>query len=250
MNKASNGHIAFEVISLLGMLALFCVVTRIWPLLFLVVPGILIAAVRLLFISVQTPQPVIPETQPAPQLPVSEQDVLRVAYGVLQRRITEQVTGRYPVARWIWNVPNAMDRFAQGLPLTVVLSQAGGYKKAEVQVHNLQFRGLLYESVIPEAQKETAQDTDDKPDAPEDAPQETEPADYSLLAFEWCEANLLRLNDLCNAAIAGNSESLLIPADMLPHEDSWEWICQELTRNGFPEAVISNGGIQVGLPMH
>jgi hypothetical protein len=44
MSNESKSHIAYEVLVVLGILAAFCVITRIWPLLFLVVPAVLIAA--------------------------------------------------------------------------------------------------------------------------------------------------------------------------------------------------------------
>jgi hypothetical protein len=35
---------------------------------------------------------------------------------------------------------------------------------------------------------------------------------------------------------------------MLPCADSWDAICRELIRNGFPDAVLSENGIQADLP--
>jgi len=138
-------RIAAEILIILAVLAIFCVITSLWPLVFLVIPGILIAALRLLFLKAKKK----PDKPKAANVPASlpeqtEQDVLRIAFGILQRRITEQVTSRYPAARWIWDVPDAMDCFAENKPLVILLNQAGGFKKAKIQVYNLQFRGILY----------------------------------------------------------------------------------------------------------
>ena len=239
MNRDLKKRIAYEVLIILGVLVLLCYITRLWPLLFLVIPFILITALRLLFMLVKKakgPAPVIP--LPVPPRPDTEQDVVRVAFGILQRRITEQVTSRYPAARWVWGVPDVIERFAGDLPLTIVLNRAGGFSKAAVQVHNLQFCGLLYETAIPDIPEETPPESDD----------DMERMDYSALAFEWADANLLALNTCCNEALAGGETALLIPAHELPHPDSWPDICAELMRNGFTGADVQEDGIMVTLP--
>jgi hypothetical protein len=254
MSKNVKSRVAFEVLMILLALGLFCVITRIWPLLFLVIPGILIASLRLLFLSAQKPAAQDPAMiRPEPPRPATEQDILRVAYGILQRRITEQVVARYPAARWVWDAPNAIAKLARGEALVILLSQAGGFRRAAVQVHNLQFRGLLYETVTPEksnAPEDPPLDEDGDSGMPDeiDGSDSEEPVDYSALAFEWIETSLPRLNELSNEAIAEGKSKLLIPADMLPCADSWDAIRNELIRNGFAEAVLTENGIQADLP--
>jgi hypothetical protein len=254
MGKNTKSRVAFEVLMILSSLALFCAITRIWPLLFLVIPGILIAALRLLFLSVQKPA----EQESCamcsePSRPNTEQDIFRVAYGILQRRITDRVTARYPAARWVWDAPNAIEKLARGESLVILLSQAGGFGRATVQVHNLQFRGLLYETVASEKQNASEEPPFDEdgdhgiPDEVEGSDSE-EPVDYSALAFGWIETALPRLNELSNEAVARGKSTLLIPADMLPCADSWDAIRRELIRNGFSDAVLSESGIQAALP--
>ena len=156
MNTDSKRRIANEVVNILGVTALLCLVMRIWPLLFLVIPAIIAAALRLLFLSSKDP---VKKTSaerdevkkpPASTCPENEQDVVRIAFGILQRRIADGVTARYPAARFVWCEPNPIENFSQDMPLSIVLSQAGGFRRAIVQVHNLQFKGLLYETVAPE----------------------------------------------------------------------------------------------------
>jgi hypothetical protein len=249
MNKGFKERITFEVLMILTALALFCLVTRLWPLVFLVIPGILIAALRLLFLSAKkkTDVPVSAAAPPEPPRPDTEQDVIRIAFGILQRRVAEQVASRYPAARWVWAVPNAAECFARNLPLTILLSRAGGFGKAAVQVHNLQFQDLVYETAEPGKPDEPPPDADTDGGG-EDAPEADETVDYALIAFQWAEANLLNLNSRCNDAIAEGETTLLIQAHDLPHPDSWPEICAELTRGGFTDACARENGILVTIP--
>jgi hypothetical protein len=241
----------FEVLMILTALAMFCLITRLWPLLFLVVPGIIIAALRLLYVSAKkgTAVPASAEALPEPPRQDTEQDVARIAFGILQRRITEHVVSRYPAARWVWEVPNAIERLTEGLPLTILLNRAGGFRKAMVQVHNLQFCGLAYETAGAGRPDEPPPEIDiDGDTGCEDTSYPGDTVDYALVAFQWVEANLLALNNRCNDSIAVGKPSLLIPACDLPHTDSWQDICSELTRNGFTETVVQTDGICVSIP--
>ena len=138
---------------------------------------------------------------------------------------------------------DAFGQFSEGRPLTILLNGAGGYRKAAVQVKDLQLVGLVYESVqgsdVPETESESGE--------PEDGEhsQQPEPVDYGLLAFEWVEANLQRLNSQSNEAVACGQSGFRIPAEELPHGDSWPAVCTELVRNGFASAAPLADGIQV-----
>lgn len=251
MGKGFKERIAFEVLVILMALLLFCLITRLWPLVFLVVPGILIAALRMLFLPAKkkTDDPIPAVTPPEPPQPDNEQDVIRIAFGILQRRVTEQVTSRYPSARWVWELPDTMERFAGGLPLTILLNRAGGFRKAMVRVHSLQFHSLIYEAADTGRPDEPPPELDDDGDPGDTGvPEAGDTVDYALIAFQWVEANLLDLNSRCNDAIAEGQTTLLIPASDLPHLDSWPEICGELTRNGFTEADAQEDGIEVALP--
>jgi len=251
MGKSFKGRIAFEVLIILGALMLFCLITRLWPLVFLVVPFILIAALRTLFLSAKketatqapTPMPA------APPHTDTEDGVVRIAFGVLQRRVTEQVTSRHPSARWVWEASDTIGRFTEGLPLVILLNRAGGYRRAIVQTHNLQFRAIAYESAEPAAPDEPPPEFDADGDCGvEGAPGSGETIDYALIAFQWVEANLLALNGRCNDAIAEGHTTMLIPGSDLPHPDSWLAVCDELTRSGFACADVQGTGISVTLP--
>lgn len=251
MQKNFKERIAFEVLMILGILGLLCLITRLWPLLFLVILGILVAALRLLFVSARK-QEVVQITTAYPQEPLrpdTEQDVIRSAFGVLQRRISERIASNYPAARWVWDVPDAMQRFADDLPLMILLSQAGGFRRATVSVRNMQFCGLVYETADSYRPDKPPPDSDADGDyGAEDANNPAEPVDYALIAYQWVEAHLLELNNKCNIAIAANQTTLLIPACELPHPDSWQGVCDELLRNGFTQAEALEDGISLTIP--
>ena len=142
-NKEFKRHIAYEVLTILGTLALLLFVYRLWPILLLVILGIFIAAMRLLFLSarkVENIPPLLPAARPEP----TDQDIRDMAFGSMQRRITELVTADFPNARWVWKTPNAMHNIATGNEVRILLNHAGGYREAIVVIRGLQVCSLTY----------------------------------------------------------------------------------------------------------
>ena len=142
-NKEFKRHIAYEVLTILGTLALLLFVCRLWPILLLVILGIFIAAMRLLFLSarkVENIPPLLPAARPEP----TDQDIRDMAFGSMQRRITELVTADFPNARWVWKTPNAMHNIATGNEVRILLNHAGGYREAIVVICGLQVCSLTY----------------------------------------------------------------------------------------------------------
>jgi hypothetical protein len=137
-----------------------------------------------------------------------------------------------------------MERFSQSLPLTILLNRAGGFRKASVTIQNLRFIGLVFENVSTDVPDEPPPESDNGGDPGSDEGT----VDYTLIAFEWVEVRLLELNTRCNEAIADGHKTLLIPANDLPHPDSWPEVCAELTRNGFDGASVRKDGVEVTLP--
>lgn len=238
MTPEKKKQVLNDVFTLVMMIAVLVMIVRLWPILLLLLIGLIAYALWTLFHVAR--QPV--KTEPVPLLmlpaPVSEQSMLTTAFGLLQRRITEEVLVRYPNARWVWGVPDAFRQFSSGGDLVILLNRAGGYQRAAVQVRELQFIGLCYgpEPSSPEA-PQTSEETTEEEQPPE--------VDYGLLAFEWAEANLQRLNMQSNEAIAAGQDGFRIPAEELPHGDSWPTLCAELIRSGFAAAEPLANGIQV-----
>lgn len=214
---------------------------KIWPIPLAFLLALLVHVVRKL-LRRERPQhsssPV--QTPPAvkPTVSITEQDLLALAFGLLQRRISERVTAAYPGAKWVWERPGARERFAASGPLNIQLNQAGGYQSAAVQVHNLCFCGLQYlpQTVAVEAEP-----------GEEEKSEEPEPTDYGLLAFEWVEANLQGLKDQADKARAQSHIGFRVPSEELPHGDSWPDICKVLKSNGFDHVEPVADGILIQL---
>ena len=230
-----------DVLTIIGMMILLTFILRMWPILLLMLIGVFFYALWMLFHLEKAPKQAEPSPPLKSSVPASEESVLNTAFSVLQRRITEQVLLRYPDARWVWGVADACERFAHGGELSILLNRAGGYRRAEVLVNNLQFCGLRY----PSSEQPQQPVSEPDPEPTDDPEQESETVDYGLLAFEWVEANLQRLNAQCNEVIGRGKDSFRIPAGQLPHGDSWPLICKELLRNGFSAAEPLADGIQV-----
>jgi hypothetical protein len=240
------------------------------PVILLVLFGFLIfLLIRFIRKSKKTTEVILPqEDQPQPN-PFQQSDneftIIQKAFGLLQRRITEQVTLEYPGARWVWSAPNAIERFKNNELLIVCFNGAGGFNKAQVITHNMLFKGMKYVTLEtltiaspisknePVENELTDDDTDDVDEIDESIdsddvsiPDNT-PVNYGLIAFDWVYANMEDINAKYNEAIAQNQAEMLIPADTLPHPDSWKDVCEELKRNGFSVADFCDGGIKVNI---
>ena len=241
MTPDKKKHLLNDIVVVIMLLAALLTIVRLWPLLLLLLIGLIAYALWVLFHVAR--QPVKTELAPLPMLPapVTEQSLLSAAFGLLQRKITEQVVIRYPDARWVWSMSNAFDQFASGQPLTILLNGAGGYQRATVWVQNLQFAGLVYTTISAANPEQPAEEAPEQ----EEPPAEAKEVDYGLLSFEWVEANMQRLNALNNEAVAAGQDGFRISAEELPHGDSWPTLCAELVRNGFTAAEPMADGIHV-----
>ena len=241
MTPDKKKHLLNDIVVVIMLLAALLSIVRLWPLLLLLLIGLIAYALWVLFHVAR--QPVKTEPVPLLMLParVTEQSILAAAFGLLQRKITEQVAMRYPDARWVWSMSNAFDQFAAGQPLTILLNGAGGYQRATVWVQNLQFAGLVYTTISAANPEQPAEEDSEQ----EEPPAEAKEVDYGLLSFEWVEANMQRLNALNNEAVAAGQDGFRISAEELPHGDSWPTLCAELVRNGFMAAEPMADGIHV-----
>lgn len=253
--KEIKRRIAHEVIIILGVLLVITFITKMWPVILLMILVIFAYALRLLFLSVKTVEVIVP-APPTSEIPSpeTEQSILHKAFGLLQRRITGALAVKYPNARWIWGTQNAMTCFEVGDPLVIFLKNAGGYQKAFVRTRNLLFLGIEFETVAtqqpytPQPEIECVASSAPADIGGDDRVSGTS-TDYGLIAYEWVSAHLVSINRRFNEEIAKNREELLIPSDELPHPDSWFDICTELKRNGFAESVIREDGIEVNLAL-
>jgi hypothetical protein len=243
-----KGCIAGEALIFLGVISLLAFITRLWPILLLVMAVIPICVLRLLFLRVKTATAIVPApAQPEPPPVETELSIVVKAFGLLQQRITEQLDVQYPGARWVWGVPNAIEPFKMGEELIIFLNKAGGYQKAKVTVHNLLFKGLLF--LTAELPPATHAEPHKENDTADDTMPDDVPINYGRLAFEWVDANIADINARYNESIAQNQTEMLIPSDELPHPDSWLDVCEELIRNGFDAADFCEDGILVRIAL-
>lgn len=239
-NKDRKRHIAYEVLVILGMLALLTFVCRLWPILLLIILGIFVAAIRLLFLSskrveVIEPLPLLPAPAPVP----TEKDLQALAYSLILKRVTAIVLAEYPDARWVWEAPNAPKLIELGEDVYILLNKAGGYRRAKVVIQNLQVIGLQYQEV-PATTDDTKDETDDTPvDLPKD--------NYELIAFEWAESHIFELNTRCNDAIGKGLTEIILTADELPVRESWPDVCRELMRADLEDVECVPEGIKINL---
>lgn len=240
MKKDWKRHIAYEVLVILGMLTLLMFLCRLWPIIFLLILGIFITALRLLFLSpnrVEIIEPLPLPALPEPQEPM-EQDVETIAYSVILRRITEFVTASYPEARWIWEAPNAKELIEKGEDVFILLNRAGGFRRARVVIRNLQVVNIEYncctvKQIVPE------QDDTDTDDSKEE--------NFDLVAFEWTDAHIMELNKCCNEAIGEGMTEIILTSEELPVKDSWSAVCKELEKNGIDDVKCISQGIKINL---
>lgn len=238
--KEKKGRTAADILILLGMLALLSAICRLWPILLLMILGIFAAALRVLCnrpekIEVLAPVPLLTQPKQNPAIKELEQ----MAYSVMQARITELVMQDYPEARWVWETPDAMQEIMAGGELFILLNRAGGYRRAEVLHRNLQVVGIHYHPDIKTEQLSP------EPAGEEVFDEEPEENNYELLAFEWSQAHILKLNERCNEAIGQGKNELLIPLEELPSPESWADICRELERAGLEKVKIVTDGILI-----
>ena len=199
MDKSKKRHIAYEALTLLGVVILLCFITRLWPILLLALAGAVIAAVVLLFASLRKPEAVILPPPAAPSVPDNERDLIRMAFTILERRITEAVLCDHPGARWVWETPHPEKTLHACGELCIILNHAGGFRRAQVTVADLQFVNLSYTAA---PSKEAKDDANESPEAKSQGETDTQedvespmPVNYELVAFEWVEDHISYLSD-------------------------------------------------------
>ena len=245
MNKDFTRRMTHEALIILGVLAFFTFMFRLWPLLVLVIFCIIAGAIRLLFLKAKGETVIQTEnkTEESKRTP-TERDVRDLAYSVILTRISELVSSEYPTAKWVWEKPNARKLIESGEEVFILLNGAGGYRKAKVRIQNLQVAGIDYVTAElppkPQVENEAEEDDDEAEEVSEPIP-----VNYGLVAFEWVEAHIMELNVKINDAIAQGQEEYLIPEEELPKKESYAAIIEELGRQDIENAVEDPHGIKI-----
>lgn len=245
MNKDFTRRMTHEALIILGVLAFFTFMFRLWPLLVLVIFCIIAGAIRLLFLKAKGETVIQTENKvEEPKRTPTERDVRDLAYSVILTRISELVSSEYPTAKWVWEKPNARKLIESGEEVSILLNGAGGYRKAKVRIQNLQVAGIDYVTAElpkkPQVENEAEEDNDEAEEVSEPIP-----VNYGLVAFEWVEAHIMELNVKINDAIAQGQEEYLIPEEELPTKESYAAIIEELGRQDIENAAEDPHGIKI-----
>lgn len=241
-NKGHSNNLLHEALVFLIVVMVLVYICRLWPLLLLGILCIFAAVIAIIIRSFKENTDVEPEKPKQPPVikPVSENDVRRLAYGVILRRITELLLEDFPDARWVWEEPNTMRRIEEDKEIYILLNRAGGHRRAKVIIRNLSVIRLEYGNVSRIPCPEDVQI--DEPNEDEDMTD-----NYEVIAFEWVEAHIIELNERCNEAIGEGLKELLLKADELPVTESWPDICRELQRADISEVKCIPEGIKINL---
>lgn len=228
MNK---NHIIFDLIiffAILGVIALFC---RFWIFVLFFLAAIVISVILLFLITVRQRHTSSQTDSEEPKPYETKPD----EFSNISARVEELVSDQFPNAKWVWEQSNVLRRIKEGMPVSIVMNKAGGYRRANVVVEDGSVKGI--EPVAGIGQSLPQEDADTK----------QLPPNYDLLAFEWVDAHIISLNETCNEAIGQDEKEVLIKAEELPVRESWESICRELSRNDVRDAECCSNGIKINL---
>ncbi len=223
-----------DSLKVVGLAIMACYVCRFWPMvIFLIIYGLAVVA-RTLVKSRRAKStklaPIVP-ADPIPAPTPTQRDLENLAFSMICQTITELVARDYPNARWVWEFPSTQKLIMEGREVYILLNWAGGYRRAQVLYQNLQVIGLNYEGI-------TVAPTEPPADP---VPEENEPDNYSLLAFQWVDAHLADLSSRCDETRKNGLAHLLVSESELPVTQSWQDICTELARAGYRTQVLAEG---------
>ncbi len=243
--KLSWRSLVQDVLTTLGLIGLTVLFLRLWPLLLIILTAAVLALVRMLYLYHGKSEK---QEEPVKALPVyrsveTESELRTAAFQILQKRITEQLSECYPEARWVWETPAPIEALAAGQNLAILLNRAGGYRRANIVIKQLQFATLVFDT-IPTPQSGAEEPAEIDPVDTDEGQPTVSNTDYSFLAFHWVNENLCKLNELCNQALSKQENIVILPATMLPEVESWEAICQELEQNDL-ESRVEDGSIHL-----
>lgn len=221
-----------DSLKIVGMVILACYVCRFWPLVVFFIIYAIVMIVRSMVMSRKQHQapvmPMLPEPAPA----ATEQDVVTLAYSLICQRVAAIVTRDYPGACWVWESPNTRQLITEGYDVFILFNRAGGYRRAQVIIKNLQVTGVVYEAIVTPPTQTGPQPSADPDPAP---------ANYKLLAFQWADAHMSSLQERFSEAIEQGLSDLLLTESELPVTESWPDICDELARAGYKTSVLAEG---------
>ena len=202
--------------------ALIAFALRAWPVLMLLL--IVLAGAGLywcwLWIFDETQEP---SRNSLPHLPATQSSYIQLC-----ETVNKEILRIFPHAKWVWLTPCPMAAMWDNDFLSIRLYGAFGHNKAVVHLVDGEFHRLQI----------TNERTSPATGAIQDTPTST---DYSLMAYQWVESQIVLLNESCNNAIAEKRDSLYLIPEYLPGKQSWPDISKALDEQGFTNEVTENG---------
>ena len=211
-----------DFLHIVSAFALIAFALRAWPILLLLLAVLIIAGLYWCWLWIFEKQTPIHNSLPALPKPQSP-------YHQLCQAVNKEILRIFPDAKWIWLTPCPMAAMWDNDFLAVRLYGASGYHRAVVHLVDGAFHRLQVT-----ANKRTPPATS----AVQDTPTST---DYSLMAYQWVESQIVFLNESCNNAIAEKRDSLYLAPECLPDAQSWPDISKVLDGQGFANEVTENG---------
>ena len=216
---------------LLSILFVLFLLMRFWAILLIGLPFLLAVLLVLLILRKHRTAtvPAVPAIaqQPAKTQPPDVPDHIRL-FRQVQAEVGQQVQRNWPGSIWVWEKPNhVISDLQHGLTPCILIRNAG-YARAQVTRQDGTIQVNLEHTQAPYEESDEA---------------EPIPADYSLMAAEWVEGNILLLNSRLN-----EKKHTTLTRDELPISDAWADIVQVLKENQLDAEVLpDNTGILVSL---
>lgn len=239
-HKEENGQMTADIIILYSMLLLLTFICRIWPVILLAIMGLFIVMIRMIFISLKSN-----DSSSCDEInnniikhhdrTFSKGELELAIFKDIEDQVTEFVLSHWKDAQWQWECSDARKRIFVGNDIFIRLNHAGGYKRAKVIYQGLKVYGLEYIFAKQENDVFIENHDNEKPTI----------MNYSMIAFEWCEAHLSWINEQCEKAYEKDLKELLIPIEELPVPESFEDICKEIVRRLDKETKIMTDGILI-----
>jgi len=164
-----------------------------------------------------------------------------------QMSIGEQVSMyvrmQYPEAKWIWAQSDTAERIAAGDEVFILLNRAGGYRRARVILKD----NIVSAIEISKASEQPKIEQNDVSVPQESKDVKPQAVNYGLIAFEWVEEHICKLNERFNDVIGNGNSEIILTVEELPVSESWANVCEELKRVGIPFAECIENGIKIKL---
>lgn len=241
-HKEQLGQMTADIFILYGALLLLSFICRIWPVILLAILGLFAVMIRMLFLSLSNKNnyeeaDIIISDDSIQQTTYTKGELELAVFHDFEDQVTEFVLSHWKDATWVFEKSDVHNRIFTGGDVYILLNNAGGYRRARVIYQGLKVYGLKYGDV---------HDYTDMGEAPDDIGVAEIPiVNYSMIAFEWCDAHLSEINAQCEKAFEKDLKEVLIPVEELPVPESFEDICKEILRRLDREAQIMTDGILI-----